>query len=45
LEGSVDVALEVEIVLIIFNHPEAKIGDDERLDYYQDLDRTGNVSS
>jgi hypothetical protein len=37
--------LEVEIVLVILNHPEPKIRDDKRLDYYQDLYRTGNISS
>ena len=45
LERRVYVGLEVEIVLIILNHPEPKIRDDKRLDYYQDLDRTRNVSS
>jgi hypothetical protein len=37
--------LEVEIVQVILNHPEPKISNDKGLDYYQDLDRTGNVSS
>ena len=45
LEGRVYVGLEVEIVLVILNHPEPKVGNDKRLDYDQDLDRTGNVSS
>ena len=44
LEGRVDIGLEVEIVHVILNHPEAKISDEKRLDYDQDLDRTRNVS-
>ena len=43
LEGRVDVGLEVKVVLVILYHPEPKIGDDKRLEYDQDLDRTGNV--
>jgi len=43
LEGRVNVGLEVEVVLVILYHPEPKIGDDKRLEYDQDLDRTGNV--
>jgi len=31
LEGSVDVGLEVEIVLVVLIHPEPKIRDDKRL--------------
>jgi len=44
LQGRVYVGLEVEVVLVILYHPEPKIGDDKRLEYDQDLDRTGNVS-
>ena len=45
LERRVYVGLEVEIVLIILDHPEPKIGDDKRLEYDQNLDRIGSVSS
>ena len=31
MEGSVDVGLEVEIVLVVLIHPEPKIRDDKRL--------------
>ena len=45
LERRVYVGLEVEIVLVILNHPETEIRNYKRLDYDQDLDRTGSVSS
>ena len=44
LEGRVDIGLEVEVVLVILNHPEREISNDKRLDCDQDLDRTRNVS-
>src|SRR5207253_4758496 len=45
LQRCVDVGLEVEVVLVILIHPEPKVGNNKRLEYYQDLYRTGNVSS
>ncbi len=37
--------MEVVVILVILVHPDCEIGDDERLDYEQDLNGAGNVSA
>ena len=44
LQRRVDVGLEVEVILVVLVHPESKVGNNKRLEYYQDLYWTGNVS-